>query len=117
MENQEVVKVPGKGLAIASLVLGILACAGGWIIPMWGGIAGIISGIVGLVFAIIAKKKAAEAGQKLGMATAGLVLSIIGLALAVIAFLACGLCLCAVKEVATDPAVSSALSSALNELK
>ncbi|MBQ4275143.1 MAG: hypothetical protein II717_01275 [Lachnospiraceae bacterium] len=59
-----------KGLAIASLILGIVSilCGGG------------IFGIVGLILAIVAKKK----GQA-GPHTAGLILSIIGLVLGLIA--------------------------------
>ena len=59
-----------KGLAIASLILGIVSiiCGGG------------IFGIVGLILAIVAKKK----GQA-GPHPAGLILSIIGLVLGLIA--------------------------------
>ena len=59
-----------KGLAIASLILGIVSilCGGG------------IFGIVGLILAIVAKKK----GQA-GPHTVGLILSIIGLVLGLIA--------------------------------
>ena len=58
-----------KGLAIASLILGILSilCGGG------------IFGIVGLILAIVAKKK----GQA-GPHTVGLILSIVGLVLGLI---------------------------------
>ncbi|MCR4697093.1 MAG: DUF4190 domain-containing protein [Lachnospiraceae bacterium] len=58
-----------KGLAIASLILGILSilCGGG------------IFGIVGLILAIVAKKK----GQA-GPHTIGLILSIVGLVLGLI---------------------------------
>ncbi|MCL2227345.1 MAG: DUF4190 domain-containing protein [Oscillospiraceae bacterium] len=61
----------GKGMAIASLVLGILSVLD----PTF--IFGIIMGIVGIVLAVMAKKK----GYIGGMATAGMVLSIIGVAL------------------------------------
>jgi hypothetical protein len=59
-----------KGLAIASLILGIVSilCGGG------------IFGIVGLILAIVAKKK----GQA-GPHTVGLILSIVGLVLGLIA--------------------------------
>ena len=59
-----------KGLAIASLILGIVSilCGGG------------IFGIVGLILTIVAKKK----GQA-GPHTAGLILSIVGLVLGLIA--------------------------------
>ena len=54
----------GKGLAIASLVLGLVGLF----------IAGLPCGILAIVFAIVSKKK-----MKSGMATAGLVLGIIDL--------------------------------------
>ena len=65
-----------KGLAIASMVLGIVAiifgCCGGWI--------GLVCGIVGLILGIVYNKK----NEKNGMATAGIVCSIIGLILFVV---------------------------------
>ena len=67
---------PGKGLAIGSLVCGIISLF----------IFGIILGIVGFILAISAKKK----GFTGGMATAGMVLSIIGFVLAVVFIIACG---------------------------
>jgi len=64
----------GKGMAIASLVLGILSilllCLPYFSMPL---------GIAGLVLAILARKK----GQG-SMATTGLVLSIIGIALGIL---------------------------------
>lgn len=61
-----------KGMAIASLIMGILSvvCCGSGLF-----------GILGLVFGIQGKKKAPSAQ---GMCTAGIVLSIIGLVLCVI---------------------------------
>lgn len=59
-----------NGLAIASLVLGIVAIVFNFI---GLGIVGLILGIVGIVLGVLAKKK-----NPSGMATAGLVLSIIG---------------------------------------
>ena len=64
----------GKGMAVASLVLGIVCVA---LMCFW--YLALPSGIVGLILGIVAKKK----GQK-GMATAGVVLSIIGLAIMVV---------------------------------
>ncbi len=60
----------GKGMAIASLVCGLVAlfCTGG------------ILSVLALIFGIIAKKQ----GSKSGMATAGIVLGAIGIALIVI---------------------------------
>ncbi len=67
---------PGKGLAIASLVCGIVSffCFG------------IVLGILAVVFGGIAKSK----GYRGGMATAGIVLGIIGLAVYVICLIAWG---------------------------
>ena len=65
------VKKPGQGMAIASLVLGILG-----LVSMGDG----ISCILAIVFGCIAKKS----GNKSGMATAGLVTGIIGCVLSVI---------------------------------
>ncbi len=58
---------PGKGLAITSLVLGIIAFI----------CAPIITGILGIVFGGVAKSK----GYRGGMATAGIVCGIIALVL------------------------------------
>ena len=68
VQNEE----PGKGMAIASLVTGILGltiCSG------WG-----IPNLLALIFAIVARKK----GSRSGMATAGLILGIIGIVLTII---------------------------------
>lgn len=77
---------PGKGAAIASLVLGIVA-----IVLWWFGYSSIISliaSIVGLVLASSAKK----AGYTGGIRTAGFVLSLIGLIGGAVIFLACVAC-------------------------
>ena len=105
-----------KGLAIAALVLGIVACVIAW----WGlvyGIIGIVCAIVGIVLAIMAQKSFKAIGQKNGMATAGLILSIIGLILAIIGTIACGVCVAAVNEVSNNPELyADQLNNALNEL-
>lgn len=84
MENNQ--NVPGKGAAVASLVLGIIA------VVLWffgyTSIVSIILGIVGLVCAGNAKK----AGFMGGLRTAGFVLSLIGLIGGGIAFVACVAC-------------------------
>ena len=84
MENNQ--NVPGKGAAVASLVLGIIA------VVLWffgyTSIVSVILGIVGLVCAGNAKK----AGFKGGLRTAGFVLSLIGLIGGGIAFVACVAC-------------------------
>ena len=81
----------GKGKAVASLVLGIIACIFCWI---WGvfQIIGVVAGIVALVLAVSAMNTAKAEGTKAsGMAVAGLVLGLIGLVLGLILFFACGL--------------------------
>ena len=84
MENNQ--NVPGKGAAVASLVLGIIA------VVLWffgyTSIVSVILGIVGLVCAGNAKK----AGFMAGLRTAGFVLSLIGLIGGGIAFVACVAC-------------------------
>lgn len=84
LENNQ--NVPGKGAAVASLVLGIIA------VVLWffgyTSIVSVILGIVGLVCAGNAKK----AGFMGGLRTAGFVLSLIGLIGGGIAFVACVAC-------------------------
>lgn len=71
MENDN--KIPGKGAATASMVLGIIS------VVLWffgySALVSVILGIVGLILAGNAKK----AGFVGGMQTAGFVLSLIGL--------------------------------------
>lgn len=73
-----------NGLAVASLVLGIVAIVFSFIGLGW---LGLIIGIVGIVLGVMAKKK-----NPTGMATAGLVLSIIGTVLCALIFIACAAC-------------------------
>lgn len=83
-----------NGLAIASLVLGIVAIVFSFIglsIPF-----GLIIGIVGIILGVMAKKK-----NPSGMATAGLVLSIIGTILCAIVFIACMACVGAIGSAAS----------------
>lgn len=83
-----------NGLAIASLVLGIVAIVFSFIglsIPF-----GLIIGIVGIILGVMAKKK-----NPCGMATAGLVLSIIGTVLCAIVFIACMSCVGAIGSAAS----------------
>lgn len=105
-----------KGLAIASMILGIVACVVSW----WGivsGIIGIVCAIVGLILAIKAQKSYKAIGQKNGMATAGLILSIIGLILSIIGTIVCGIALAAgtavADQLANDPELQSQIASAL----
>jgi len=75
MSNQvpnQVPNAPGKGMAIASMVLGILSL----VVPY----VGTVLAIVGLILGVVGKKKLTEAGAPSGMATAGMVMSIIALA-------------------------------------
>ena len=104
-----------KGLAIASLILGIVACVIAW----WGiafGIIGIICAIVSLILAINAQKSYKALGQKSGMATAGLFLSIVGLVLSIIGTIVCGIVLAAGTAVANDPETQRQISSALQQI-
>lgn len=77
---------PGKGKAIASLVLGIVAVVF-WFFG-WGAIVSIICGIVGIILASMAKKD----GNTSGIRTGGLVCSIIGLVGGAFVFVACVAC-------------------------
>lgn len=78
---QNVTPKPGKGKAIASLVLGIVTVAIlCWLPPF---VFGVASGILGIVFAVLATKAGYRGGIKVG----GLVTSIIGLVIALIFFI------------------------------
>ena len=83
MENQS---PPGKGLATASLVLGIVAVA------LWffgyTSLISVILGIIGIVLAVMSKKQGFDAGIR----TAGLILSIIAVVGGAIFFIACVAC-------------------------
>ncbi|MCR4596711.1 MAG: DUF4190 domain-containing protein [Lachnospiraceae bacterium] len=66
---------PGKGLAAASLVCGILGLCTGWLYGV-----GCVLGIVGVVLAVVSGNKSQAAGfPKSGLATAGLVCGIIAI--------------------------------------
>ena len=81
---------PGKGSAIASLVLGIAS-----VVLIWFGysaLASVACGIIGLILASSSKK----AGYQGGMRTAGFVLSLIGLIAGAVVFVACVACVGAV---------------------
>jgi hypothetical protein len=77
--------VPGKGLGIASMVVGIVAIV---LVCMW--YISIPLAIVGAALGGVASSKAKKANMKNGMATAGLVCSIICLALNVLWILGLG---------------------------
>lgn len=70
--------VPGKGLGIASMVLGIIS-----LVMFCTGWFAIICAIVGTALGGVALKKAKDAGVKNSMATAGLACSVVALGLAV----------------------------------
>lgn len=89
-ENNLSTSTPGKGAAIASLVLGIVSVVF-WFTGMLA-IIGLVCAIVGIICSSVSKK----AGYEGGVRTAGLVLSIIGCAGCAIAFVACGLCAAAI---------------------
>lgn len=76
-----------NGLAIASLVLGILSL-------LFIGF-GILFGIAGIITGIMSRKESSS-----GMATAGIVMSIIGLAFCVVAFIACVACVASLSQYA-----------------
>ncbi len=77
---------PGRGDAIASMVLGIIAILC-WFFG-WSAIVSVILAVVGLVLATNAKKK----GYTGGMQTAGFVLCIVSLFGAILIFIACMAC-------------------------
>lgn len=97
MENDN--KIPGKGAATASMVLGIIS------VVLWffgySALVSVILGIVGLILAGNAKK----AGFVGGMQTAGFVLSLIGLIGGAIFFVACVACVSAVGAAGSSDAL------------
>ena len=99
MESND--KIPGKGAATASMVLGIIS------VVLWffgySALVSVILGIVGLILAGNAKK----AGFVGGIQTAGFVLSLIGLIGGAIFFVACIACVGAIGAAGTSDAFSS----------
>lgn len=97
MENDN--KVPGKGAATASMVLGIIS------VVLWffgySALVSVVLGIVGLILAGNAKK----AGFVGGMQTAGFVLSLIGLIGGAIFFVACVACVGAIGAAGSSDAL------------
>lgn len=71
--------VPGKGMGITGMILGIVALV---MFCYW--VVSIPCAIVGAILAGVALNKAKQVGMKNGMATAGLVCSCIALGLAVL---------------------------------
>ena len=78
----------GKGMAIASMVCGIVAIPLSWVY------VGTLVAIVGLVLGILSSKKLKEQGAPAGMALAGIICSCVGLAIAILvtACIACIAC-------------------------
>lgn len=76
---QQAPVVPGKGMAVTSMVLGIVALA---LFCMW--YISLPCGIVGLALGIVAMNKAKAVGMKNGMATAGIACSCVALGLMVL---------------------------------
>lgn len=97
MENDN--KIPGKGAATASMVLGIIS------VVLWffgySALVSVVLGIVGLILAGNAKK----AGFVGGMQTAGFVLSLIGLIGGAIFFVACVACVGAIGAAGSSDAL------------
>ncbi len=85
--------MPGKNLAIASLVCGIASLV--MIFFGYSTLLGIGLGIAAIVLSVNAKKQ----GYVGGMRTAGLVFGIIGLVLCGITFIACTVCVGAIGAV------------------
>lgn len=107
-----------KGISIAALVLGIVACVLSWWGIVWGIIA-IVCGVVGLILAIMARKN-----EKTSLNTAALIICIIGVVLAVIGTIACGICACVAVGAASAVesgeidinGIADQLESAVNEI-
>ena len=80
---------PAKGLAIASMVCGIVG-----LVLAWFSGTGLIPSVVGLILGIMSGNKSAAVGlPRNGMAKAGLVCSIISCALSAL-MLVCVICAC-----------------------
>lgn len=75
--SQQPQKDPGHGLAIASLVLGIISLISCCCVYL-----SVVVGVVGVVLAIISKSKS-NTGKMETMAKVGMVLSIVGIVLAI----------------------------------
>ncbi len=72
---------PNNGLAIASLVLGILSI----ILCCCISVLGIITGIPAIILAVLSKKS--NGGKMSGLAIAGLICGIFGLVLSIVGFI------------------------------
>lgn len=93
---------PGKGMAIASLVLGIIGVCTGWLYGL-----GCILGIIGVVLAVRSGNASqADGFPKSGLATAGLILGII----AIVSGAGCLICTVCTGGAAGCAGLSEALS-------
>ena len=101
-----------KTMGIISIVLGAFAIVCAYI--YMANIAAVIAGIVGIILAVMSKKSFVAAGETSPIPTVGLVLSIIGLVMSVIGLFTCTICTCAAKTALEDPAVQSAINSAVS---
>lgn len=70
---------PGSGLAIASLILGIIGLLSGWLI--FGGVLGLVGVILGIV-ALVKVKNGTASGK--GMAIGGIVTGALGMIVAAV---------------------------------
>lgn len=97
---------PGKGLAIGSLILGILGLLSGWIFGI-----GCVLGIVGVVLAVMANNKNQAAGvPRTGLATAGIILGILAIVFGA-GCLMCNICTYGTVGLSACADYSSAVSS------
>ena len=92
--------MPGKNLATASLVCGILSLI--FIFFGYGAFLGIVAGIAAIVLAINSKKQGYTGGTR----TAGLVLGIIGTVLCCISLICCVVCASVVTAMLAELGIS-----------
>ncbi|WP_237223762.1 DUF4190 domain-containing protein [Rothia nasisuis] len=97
-----------KGMAIASLVLGILAFMTGWTV------VGGALGLVGLVLGIVALRNVKHGGGGKGLAIAGIILSVLGLISAIILGVLFGWIFAAGFECSNEP-TQAAIDRCMNE--
>ena len=103
-------KKKGNGMAVASLVCGILSLVSilfsvfAWI--------GLILGVLAIIFGVIANK----AGKD-GKATAGLVMGIVGAAISTIVFISCVICAATVGKVSNDVVNSKEWNQLFDSIK
>ena len=89
--------VPGKGLGITSMVLGIVSLA---LFCVW--YLAIPCAIVGVILGCMSYSKAKQAGAKCGMAAAGIACSCVALGILVIVVIAGGAFACTAVNTASE---------------